>query len=585
MMNTLKILSLFLFLTTLGIASQHPNVIIILTDDQGWGDLSIHGNQTVQTPNLDKFAEEGIQFDRFYVQPVCSPTRAEILTGRYSARGGVYSTSAGGERLDLDETTIAEVFKSAGYRTGVFGKWHNGSQYPYHPLGRGFDEFYGFTSGHWGLYFDPMIEHNGTYTRADGFLIDDLTNKAMQFAEGNAANEQPFFIFLTYNTPHSPMMVPDELWAKYENRELKQRGTKSQSEEPLHTKAALALCENIDWNVGRLVDKLESLEIDENTIVLYMTDNGPNGDRWNEGMKGKKGSTDEGGVRSPLFIRWPGTLEAGKKVMQPGAAIDLLPTLADMADIPSKTLNPLDGISLKPLLLGDPENWQDRFIFNAWRGKISVRTKRYRLDNEGKLYHMLNDPGQLKDVSAEKSKVAKQLTAARDKFKTEVVDGAYDENRPFLVGHADFNITHLPARDATTTGAIERSARPPNDSFFKNWISTKDTINWEVEVLETGTYAAEILYTCPEDSIGAVVELEFKGSTTSATVKEPHDPPYLGKDKIRSMKSESPVKIFRKMGLGSIELESGSGTMRLKAIDIPGVQAIDFRLLTLTRVR
>ncbi|MEX0321789.1 MAG: arylsulfatase [Puniceicoccaceae bacterium] len=581
----MRILSLFFLLASVCFASTQPNIIIILTDDQGWGDLSLHGNQTVETPNLDKFAEEGIQFDRFYVQPVCSPTRAEILTGRYSARGGVYSTSAGGERLDLDETTIAEVFRSAGYRTGVFGKWHNGSQYPYHPLGRGFDEFYGFTSGHWGLYFDPMIEHNGTYTRANGFIIDDLTDKAMSFAAENAKNEQPFFLFLTYNTPHSPMMVADPLWEKYGNRELKQKGTNAKNEDPVHTLAALALCENIDWNVGRLVDKLKSLKIDEDTIVLYMTDNGPNGDRWNEGMKGRKGSTDEGGVRSPMFMRWPGTFESGKMVMEPGAAIDLLPTLADLADIQINTDKPLDGISLKPLLTGNPGKWQDRFIFNAWRGNISVRTKRYRLDTKGNLYHMLEDPGQLKDVSKDKPKIARQLREARDKFKTEVVDGAYDENRPFLVGHADFNITHLPARDATVTGAIERSARPPNDSFFRNWISSKDTINWDVDVLESGTYSAEILYTCPEDSVGAVVELEFQGATTTATVKEPHDPPFLGRDKIRSIKSESPVKIFRKMGIGSIELEAGTGTMKLKAIDIPGSQAIDFRLLTLTRVR
>lgn len=580
-----RILTLFLIASCLGFASQNPNVIIILTDDQGWGDLSIHGNQTVETPNLDRFAEEGIQFDRFYVQPVCSPTRAEILTGRYSARSGVYSTSAGGERLDLDETTIAEVFRDAGYRTGVFGKWHNGSQYPYHPLGRGFDEFYGFTSGHWGLYFDPMIEHNGNYTRANGFLIDDLTDKAMAFAEENARNEQPFFIFLTYNTPHSPMMVPDTLWDKYGNRELKQRGTRSQGEDPVHTLAALALCENIDWNVGRLVGKLKSLNIDDDTIVLYMTDNGPNGDRWNEGMKGRKGSTDEGGVRSPLFMRWPGSLEAGKKVMEPGAAIDLLPTLTDLVDIPLNVGKPLDGISLKPLIVGNPKKWQDRFIFNAWRDRISVRTKRYRLDNDEKLYHMIKDPGQLKDVSDEEPKIARQLREARQQFQKEVVDGAFDQNRPFLVGHADFNITHLPARDATVTGAIERSARPPNDSFFKNWISTNDTVNWEVEVLESGTYSAEILYTCPEDSVGAVMELEFAGATTSATVKEPHDPPYLAMDKIRSMKSESPVKIFRKMGIGSIDFEAGSGTMKLKAVDIPGAQAIDFRLLTLTRVR
>jgi hypothetical protein len=197
---------------------------------------------------------------------------------------------------------------------------------------------------------------------------------------------------------------------------------------------------------------------------------------------------------------------------------------------------------------------------------------------------MQKDPGQLKDVSKEKPKLLKQFQAAVDKFKQEVAEGAIDENRPFLIGHKGFHITHLPARDAEGTGSIERSARPPNDSFLKNWISTDDTINWDVEVVESGRYAAEIYYSCPEKDVGSTIELEFNGAAVSSKVHEAHDPPYLGIEYIRRMKSESPVKIFRKMGLGTINLDSGSGTLKLKATDIPGDQAIDFRLLTLTRV-
>ena len=164
---------------------KHPNVIIILTDDQGWGDLSMSGNTNINTPNIDKLAQNGAVFERFYVSPVCSPTRAEILTGRYHVRGGVYSTSEGGERLDLDETTMADNFKQNGYKTAAYGKWHNGMQYPYHPNARGFDDFYGFCSGHWGNYFSPMLEHNGEIVKGDGFLPDDLTNKALSFIESN----------------------------------------------------------------------------------------------------------------------------------------------------------------------------------------------------------------------------------------------------------------------------------------------------------------------------------------------------------------------------------------------------------------
>ena len=165
------------------VAADHPNIVVILTDDQGWGDLSLSGNTNLSTPHIDSLARDGAQFDRFFVCPVCSPTRAEFLTGRYHPRSGVYSTSAGGERMDLDETTIGDTFKAAGYKTAAFGKWHNGMQYPYHPCGRGFNEYYGFCSGHWGEYFSPMLEHNGRIVQGDGFLIDDFTNHAMKFID------------------------------------------------------------------------------------------------------------------------------------------------------------------------------------------------------------------------------------------------------------------------------------------------------------------------------------------------------------------------------------------------------------------
>ncbi len=351
--------------------NQLPNIIIILSDDQGWGDLSVNGNTNLHTPNIDKLAETGVTFDRFYVCPVCSPTRAELLTGRYHVRGGVYSTSSGGERLDLDETTIAEVFKKAGYKTAAYGKWHNGMQPPYHPNARGFDDYYGFCSGHWGNYFNPMLEHNGEIVKGEGFIIDDLTNHGIDFIEKN--QENPFFLYLPLNTPHSPMQVPNEYWEKFENKELEMRNRDPKSENIQHTKAALAMCENIDRNVGRINQKLEELGLSENTIVIYFSDNGPNGWRWNDGMKGKKGSTDEGGVRSPLFIKWPGKLKPGKKITIITAAIDLLPTLTDLAGIENLSKKPLDGISLKSLLLEENPEWSDRFIINHWGNKTSVK--------------------------------------------------------------------------------------------------------------------------------------------------------------------------------------------------------------------
>ncbi len=184
-----------------------PNVLVILTDDQGWGDLSLHGNRNLRTPHLDSIAQKGAQFRHFYVCPVCSPTRAEFLTGRWHIRGGVRDVTSGGERLDLDEVTIAQLFRQAGYRTAMFGKWHNGTQGAYHPTQRGFEDFYGFTSGHWGHYFSPLLEVNDELTRGSGFLPDDLTNRALRFI--SSEDDRPFFLMMTYNTPHSPMQVPD----------------------------------------------------------------------------------------------------------------------------------------------------------------------------------------------------------------------------------------------------------------------------------------------------------------------------------------------------------------------------------------
>jgi arylsulfatase A-like enzyme len=328
-------------------AGEKPNVIVLLADDQGWGDLSIHGNTNLSTPNIDSIGREGAVFDRFYVCPVCSPTRAEFLTGRYHPRSGVFATSTGGERMDLDEKTIADTFRAAGYATAAFGKWHNGAQFPYHPNARGFDEFYGFCSGHWGNYFSPPLEQNGEMVRGNGFMPDDFTNHAIRFIERHKGG--PFFAYIAYNTPHSPMQVPDRWWDKFKDKELSLRGADANSGNVAHTRAALAMCENLDWNVGRILQELDVLGIADNTIVLYFCDNGPNGRRWNGDMKGAKGSVDEGGVRSPLLIRWPGKIAAGTEIMQIAGAIDLLPTLAALARIPIASTKPLDGINLAPL--------------------------------------------------------------------------------------------------------------------------------------------------------------------------------------------------------------------------------------------
>jgi arylsulfatase A-like enzyme len=564
-------------------AADRPNVVVILADDQGWGDLGVHGNTNLKTPRIDSLARDGALFDRFLVCPVCSPTRAEFLTGRYHPRGGVYDTSTGGERLDLDESTIAQAFQKAGYATAAYGKWHNGTQYPYHPNARGFDDFYGFCSGHWGDYFSPPLEHNGQLVTGNGYITDDLTDHALEFIAAN--RDRPFFCYLPFNTPHSPMQVPDEYYDRFANADLPMRHEDPRSEDLAMTRAALAMCENIDANVGRVLDRLDELKLSDRTIVIYFSDNGPASARWNGGMRGRKGSTDEGGVRSPLLVRWPGKIPAGRRVTEVAAAIDILPTLAAMTGVPIVGDKPLDGQSLAPLLLDpvDANEWRDRTIFSHWNGKVSARTRTYRLDSAGRLYDMTRDPGQTRDVAAEHPDVAARLKEEVARWSAELLPGLRDDDRPFPVGHPAFPLTWLPARDGVPHGKVERSARAPNCSFFTNWTTTDDSMTWDVEIATAGRYEVIVDYTCAPENVGATIELSLADSRLRGRVTEPHDPPLRGQEHDRASRgSESYVKDFKPLRLGTIDLKRGRGPLTLRAVEIPGRAVIDVRSLRLT---
>lgn len=578
------LLLLFLSLTTLPLPAQvhttRPNIILVVTDDQGWGDLSIHGNTNLRTPNLDALAREGARFRYFYVSPVCSPTRAEILTGRYHARGGVRSTSSGGERLDLDETTIADIFSTAGYATAAYGKWHNGMQYPYHPNGRGFDDFYGFCSGHWGDYFSPQLEHNGMLVDGNGFIIDDLTDKALAFIGDH--KDVPFFLYLPYNTPHSPMQVPDRWYDKDRKIEMLYEGS---GEDLGFTKAALAMCENIDWNVGRVMKKLRDEGLDNNTIVVYLSDNGPNSWRWNGGMKGRKGSTDEGGIRAPFFIRWPGTIPAGREIGHIAAAIDVLPTLVALAGIEHERKKPLDGLSLKDLLLHGPSAWPDRLIFSHWNGRVSVRTQQYRLDHQGKLFNIQQDHRQQQDVSLQEPAMTFTLAKEAERWRAEVLAQLSEkDDRPFPLGHPDFKYTQLPARDGAPTGEIIHSNRFPNCTFFTNWSRVEDQVSWDIDVMAEGDFQVTLYYTCPPEDAGSEFEIRFQESRLQGKITEAFDPPLRGMEHDRVERMESYVKDFKPLDVGTMHLQKGRGSLTIQALSIPGSQAMDLRLLMFTRV-
>ncbi len=562
-------------------AATRPNVVIFLADDAGWGDFSVNGNTQVRTPHIDSIARKGARLDRFFVCAVCAPTRAEFLTGRYHPRGGVRGVSTGQERLNTDEKTMADAFKAAGYATGAFGKWHNGSQWPYHPNARGFDEYYGFTSGHWGEYFDPPLERNGQPVRGQGYIADDLTTHAIRFIEKNRA--QPFLCYVPFNTPHSPWAVPEDDWRRHKDKPLSLRGTDPAREQLDQTRCALAMVENLDANVGRVLQRLEELKLSGNTIVIFFSDNGPNSWRWNGGMKGIKGSVEEGGLRSACFIAWPdGGIRPGATVQEIAGAIDLLPTLAALTGVQRVGDKPIDGRDLSPLLLQKPgATWSPRTIFSHQNGAVSARSQQYRCDSKGALFDMLADPGQTKDIADERPAVAEEMRRAVAEWRAEVLPKSKDD-RPFPVGYHEFPRTPLPARDGVPTGGVKRSAGAPNCSYFVNWTSMDDKMTWDIEVHEAGDYRAEILYTCAAGDAGSTIELEFNGAKLSGTVTPAWDPPlYTNQDTITRPAGESRMKEFRPLDLGVVSLPKGRGLLTLRALKIPGKSVMDVRQINL----
>ena len=346
------------------------------------------------------------------------------------------------------------------------------------------------------------------------------------------------------------------------------------------------MCENIDQNVGRVLQRLDSLGLADNTIVVYFSDNGPNTARWNGGMKGRKGSVDEGGLRSPLFIRWPLKLPTGLVVREIAGAIDLLPTLASLAAIERVGDKPLDGRDLTPLLMGENRQWSERMIFGHQNGNVSARSQRYRLDARGALFDMDSDPGQTRDIATERPEIAAKHLTAVNAWRADVLGKRGADDRPYPVGYPEFPRTPLPARDGVASGGIKRSASAPNSSYFVNWTRLEDAMTWDVEVANSGNYAVEILYTCPEADAGSTVQLSFGDNKLEGKVTPGWDPPlYTNQDTITRPAAESKMKEFHSLNLGTIRLEKGRGSLTLKALEIPGKSVMDVRAVNLTLQR
>lgn len=563
---------------------KKPNVVFILTDDQGYGDLSRTGNEMLDTPNIDNLAADGATLDSFFVQPVCAPTRAEILTGRYFPFTGVSGVCEGAERLDLEETLISELFKDAGYATGCFGKWHSGIQYPYHPCARGFDEFVGFCCGHWSHYFDSTIEHNGREYKSRGYLPDLLTSHAIDFITAcvDPARLEPvegFFCYLPLNTPHSPWQAPDEYYEKFAEMEITQAATNAESETDDKTRCALAMCENIDWNVGRIVEKLKELGVYDNTIMVYLSDNGPNSCRWNAGLRGIKGSTYEGGVRSPCSITFPSRIPKSTVTNQVASSTDFLPTLCALCGIEMSTDKPIHGLDLTGVLC-DGDRLLDRSVYTISpdRKAASIRTGDFRYHHNGELYHIAEDVGEAVELASEQpDRVRAMKTELDDLFANfpPIV-----QNAVIPVGFEAWPVTYLQTQDATLQGTLKRSSIHPNCSWICEWNDLSDSLCWHIDVKTAGTYTVGVMYAAHDGQRGSRFSAECNAESCEFEITEAFNHPELrGFD--RFPRTESYEKEFALMECGTMTLAKGPGAFTLNSLFMPGDAMPHIRALKL----
>lgn len=414
-----------------------PNVILIITDDMGYGDIARHGNPLIKTPNLDVLYEQSVRFTNFHTDPTCSPTRAALLTGKYSHRVGVWHTFMGGNYLRKNEETMAEVFKNSGYCTAIFGKWHLGGNYPYRPIDRGFDEWLGqgdMGTGTTEDYFyndrvNDVYLHNGERTKCDGFGPDVIFEYANQFIKFNG-RKQPFFVYLSTYAPHHPNTIPEKSWAdKYE------------SKTSIKNAFYYATIERLDRNIGMLRKCLKKNNLEDNTILLFMSDNGANigADYFNSGMRGVKGQPYEGGHRVPFFFYWPkGRIMHGSEVNDLTAHIDILPTLIDICEL-NNSENSYDGRSFKKQLFQPDVKLPPRTLFVEAQRTIepvkwhntAAMTNRWRLINNKELYDIILDPGQTHDIYDQYSEVVAQIQKDFDIYWQNVTPN--DRERPVTV--------------------------------------------------------------------------------------------------------------------------------------------------------
>jgi len=494
--------------------SDRPNVVFVITDDQGYGDLGCHGNPIIQTPNIDELYTESVRFTNYHVGPTCAPTRAGIMTGRYCNCTGVWHTIGGRSLLREDEVTIADFFRAGGYRTGMFGKWHLGDNYPFHPHNRGFDVavYHGGggvhqTPDYWGnTYFNDTYFRNGEPEKFRGYCTDIWFDEAMKFIDDSG--DDPFFCYIPTNAPHGPFNIADPYRELYTGDVSDGRAR------------FFGMITNIDENVGRMREYLKEKGLDQNTIFIFMTDNGSaNGcdldgdgfvkDGYNAGLRGKKGSPYDGGHRVPFILHWPeGGYTEGRDLDTLVANVDFLPTLCDLCDVPvsDESLDHINGTSLKPLLQGESENWPDRVLVTdsqrvenpiKWR-QCSTMTQEWRLVNGKELYDIQKDREQRNDVAGDHPEVVEDLRKHYEEW-WEQVSTRFDEDVPIIIGSEHEPVSVITTHDWHN----EDSQCAWNQGSIRQGMICNG--RWAIDVSEAGEYNFE-LRRWPREEDRAIVD-------------------------------------------------------------------------------
>ena len=581
---------LLLFLACLisvsGLAADRPNLLFIMTDDQGYWDTGATGNPHIDTPYLDSLASDGTQFRRYYAAPVCAPTRAGVMTGRYYLRTGLYNTRFGGDSMGKGEITVAQLLKNAGYRTGLFGKWHLGKYPGYLPQERGFDEFFGHYHGHIERYeFPDQVYHNGTPVEARGYVTDLFADAAIDFMEATVtASDDPFFCALMFNAPHSPWLLDtshssqpggDETLAKYLERGL-----------PLREARIYSLIERVDENVGKVLAKLEELDLAEDTLVIFTSDNGGVSKFWKGGMNGYKSGSYEGGVRAPFFARWKGTVPAGGMVEGQVSHVDFLPTFCELAGVKLPQDLVLDGKSLVPLLKSGQGDTHHEYVYHTWdryfpnpHRRWAVSDQRWKLmaqfgtdatpsPSGWRLFDLENDPGETKNLIREKPEIADRLRREFVRWFEDVTDGITYAPIRIPVGPGEDPVEIEPSWATWEGEHINYTFDGYDWDTIDGWKAPGESATWQLDVVEPGTYTVRFSYGCRPLDAGGVLRLSSGDSTIE-----------------HSVQATTTAEQFGWFDAGTIELKQGEVEMKAEVVSAPGRELMRLNRIQLERVK